>query len=78
MRADPSALRYTVKPKKTEHTSITGKTFYGTPAEFHLYNNLPFGRWTLADRREVLFNWFYEPMFQRKWTRTPRCRASCG
>jgi hypothetical protein len=65
MRDDPSALRYTVKPKKTEHTSVTGKKFFGTPAEFHLASDLPFGRWTLADRREVLFNWFEEPLFQR-------------
>ena len=58
-------LDHAMKPKKTEHISATGKKFYGTPAEFYLYNNLPFGRWTLADRREVLFNWFEEPLFQR-------------
>jgi hypothetical protein len=58
-------LDQTMKPKKTEHTSATGKKFYGTPAEFYLYNNLPYARWTLADRREVLVNAFDEPMWQR-------------
>jgi hypothetical protein len=55
-----------MKPKKSEHTSLTGKAFHGTAAEFYLHNNLPFGRWTLADGREVLFNSFEEPLWERR------------
>jgi hypothetical protein len=55
-----------MKPKKREHTSITGQPFFGTDAEFYLHNNLPLGRWTCADGREVLFNSFEEPIWQRR------------
>ena len=55
-----------MKPKKSEHTSIAGQKFYGTEQEFYLAAKLPYGRWTLADGREVLFNWFREPIWQRR------------
>ena len=55
-----------MKPKKSEHTSITGKTMFGTEQEFYLAFMLPYGRWTLADGREVLFNAFHEPIWQRR------------
>jgi hypothetical protein len=54
-----------MKPKKRKHTSITGKTLFGTEAEFYLAMILPLGRWTCADGREVLFNAFEEPIWQR-------------
>lgn len=54
-----------MKPKKTEHKSATGKTMFGTDAEFYLASRLPFSRVTLADRREILFNFFGEPLMQR-------------
>ena len=54
-----------MKPQKREHISATGKVFFGTDAEFHLASKLPYGSWTLADRREVLFNAFDEPLWQR-------------
>jgi hypothetical protein len=55
-----------MKPKKREHTSITGKTLFGTDAEYYLAFVLPLGRWTCADGREVLFNGFEEPIWERR------------
>jgi hypothetical protein len=56
-----------MKPKKSQHTSITGKPFYGTPAEYFLASRLPYARLTLSDRREILVNAFHEPL----WVRGP-------
>jgi hypothetical protein len=28
--------------------------------------NYPYGRWTCEDGREVLFNWHYRPIWQRR------------
>jgi hypothetical protein len=56
----------TVKPKKRTHTSITGKTLFGTDAEYYLAFVLPLGRWTCSDGREVLFNGFEEPIWERR------------
>jgi hypothetical protein len=55
-----------MKPKKRTHTSITGKTLFGTDAEFHLAFALPYARWICADRRELLVNAFGEPIWQRQ------------
>jgi hypothetical protein len=55
-----------MKPKKRTHTSITGKTLFGTDAEFYLAFVLPFERWTCADGRELLVNAFLEPIWQRR------------
>lgn len=67
MRQHLPALRSIVKPKKSDHVSATGQPFHGTDAEFYLCNNLPYARWTLTDRREVLVNAFHEPL----WVRGP-------
>lgn len=55
-----------MKPKKKTHTSITGKTMVGTDDEYYLAFMLPAGRWTCADGREVLFNSFEEPIWERR------------
>jgi hypothetical protein len=55
----------TMKPKKRDHTSITGKKFHGTDAEFYLASRLPHSRVTLDDRREVLMNALGEPLWAR-------------
>jgi hypothetical protein len=60
-----------MKPKKRTHTSITGKTLFGTDAEFYLAFSLPYERWTCADGREVLVNGFGEPL----WDRRPKGEA---
>jgi hypothetical protein len=56
----------TMKPKKRKHVSITGKAMFGTDAEYYLAFVLPLGRWTLTDGREILFNGFQEPIWQRR------------
>jgi len=43
----------------------TGKRHTAAPGDFLRMNDLPYGIWTCADGREVLFNRFYEPIFQR-------------
>jgi hypothetical protein len=48
-----------------EYRSRTGKRFFSSPGEFRRWNDLPYGKWTCADGREVLFNRFYEPIYQR-------------
>jgi hypothetical protein len=58
----------TVKPKKRTHTSITGKSMFGTDAEYYLAFTLPAARWTCSDGREVLVNGFDEPIWQRQGT----------
>jgi hypothetical protein len=55
-----------MKPRKRTHTSITGKSMFGTDAEFHLAFALPYARWICADRRELLVNAFGEPILQRQ------------
>jgi hypothetical protein len=55
-----------MKPKKRTHTSITGKTMFGTDADYYLAFTLPAARWTCADGREVLVNGFDEPIWQRQ------------
>lgn len=55
-----------MKPRKRTHTSITGKTLFGTDADFHLAFSLPYARWICADGREVLVNAFQEPIWQRQ------------
>jgi hypothetical protein len=55
-----------MKPKKRTHTSITGKSMFGTDAEYYLAFTLPAARWTCADGREVLVNGFDEPLWQRR------------
>lgn len=46
--------------------SRNGTEWTCSKSEFHRRNDLPYGKWTCADGREVLFNRFYEPIFDRK------------
>ncbi len=36
-----------------------------SPATMHRWAELPYGLWLCADGREVLFNRFYDPIWQR-------------
>lgn len=45
--------------------SRNGRVVYSDKKEFQRLNDLPYGLWTCADGREVLFNRFYEPIVQR-------------
>ena len=49
-----------------EFLSRTGNRFRTTPADFKTRNDLPYGKWICSDGREVLFNRFYEPIWQRR------------
>ena len=42
-----------------------GRNWFGTRSLFVRKCYLPYGMWTCADGREVLFNRFYEPIWQR-------------
>jgi hypothetical protein len=48
-----------------EYTSRNGDRLMTTPSIFRRWNDLPYGIWTCADGREVLFNRFYEPLWER-------------
>lgn len=45
--------------------SRNGRPFLATAKEFERWNDLPYGVWTCADGRVVLFNRFYEPIWER-------------
>jgi hypothetical protein len=49
-------LRYWITPG--------GREFRGARSEFWAQAALPYGAWTCADGRRVLFNWRYEPIWQ--------------
>lgn len=49
---------------KTRHT-LKGRVWNGREKELLLRSWLPYGKWTCADGREVLFNRFYEPIWER-------------
>jgi hypothetical protein len=51
--------------KVDQYRSRTGRPIIAPAAVFDRRNNLPYGRWTCADGRVVLFNRFYEPIYQR-------------
>ena len=44
--------------------SRNGRVILSDKKEFQRWNDLPYGMWTCADGREVLFNRFYEPIMQ--------------
>lgn len=47
--------------------SVGGRSSYWSrTAEFARKNDLPYGKWTCADGREVMFNRYYEAIYQRK------------
>jgi len=58
-----------------------GQIFRGPAEMFKRWHELPYGMWTCADGRQVLFNRFYEPILQRpraarpKWP-TPKSGSS--
>ena len=56
---DGSALR------RGFYRSRGGKEVYTTRREFRRKNDYPYGIWKCANGREVLFNWFMEPLWQR-------------
>jgi hypothetical protein len=43
-----------------------GRAIFTSLSEFRRRHDLPYGKWTCADGREVLFNRFYEPIWQRR------------
>ena len=53
------------------YISRTGKRLYTVASDFRRRNDLPYGCWTCHDGREVLFNRFYEPIWQRYPGRDP-------
>lgn len=56
----------TVSPSRSpDRISRGGQRCLTSRGEFDVMNNLPYGAWTCADGREVLFNRFYEPIWQR-------------
>ena len=46
--------------------SRTGSQLWTSRSAFARWNDLPYGIWTCPDGREVLFNRFYEPIWQRR------------
>ena len=52
--------------------SRSGRRVATSAADFRRRNDLPYGRWVCADGREVLFNRFYEPIWERKPGEPPR------
>ena len=48
-----------------EFYSRTGRKTYTSAKEHQRWNDLPYGRWTCADGRVVLFNRYYEPIWHR-------------
>ncbi len=48
-----------------KYTSTTGREVWCSRGEMERMDHLPYGKWTCEDRREVLFNRFYEPIYQR-------------
>jgi hypothetical protein len=45
--------------------TLSGKEHNSSPKWHLLHVHLPYGKWTCGDGREVLFNRFYEPMWER-------------
>jgi hypothetical protein len=41
------------------------ETHFRRRIDFLRWNDYPYGKWTCADGREVLFNRWYEPIWQR-------------
>jgi hypothetical protein len=52
-------------------SSRTGRRVLSDAEEFERWNDLPYGVWTCADGREVIFNRFYEPIWERKTGQAP-------
>lgn len=48
------------------HISRGGRRVFTRKADFVMRNDMPYGIWTCEDGREVLFNRFYEPIWERR------------
>jgi len=48
-----------------EHFTLNGRGLFRPEKEARLRIWLPYGQWTCADGREVMFNRFYEPVWER-------------
>jgi hypothetical protein len=48
-----------------EYITRTGRRIWCSRGELYRKENLPHGKWTCDDGRQVLFNRFYEPIWQR-------------
>lgn len=48
-----------------KYVSRGGRELFASKAQFERWNDMPYGVWTCGDGREVVFNRFYEPLFQR-------------
>src|SRR3954451_6861436 len=53
------------------YVSRGGRRLWTVRSDFYRRNDLPYGAWTCADGREVLFNRFYEPIWQRRPDEAP-------
>lgn len=49
------------------HVSHGGRDrIFATARDFQRWNDIAYGMWTTKDGREVLFNRFYEPIWERR------------
>jgi hypothetical protein len=48
-----------------KYVSTTGREVWCTRGQMRRMDHLPYGKWICEDGREVLFNRFYEPIYQR-------------
>jgi hypothetical protein len=55
----------------TVRLSRNGHRFLAPPKVFNRWNDLPYGVWTTRTGRQVLFNRFYEPIWQREPDKPP-------
>jgi hypothetical protein len=46
-------------------TTSGGRVYYASRRECELRERLPYGMWTCEDGREVLFNRWYQPIWER-------------
>src|SRR5580765_4964173 len=53
------------------HISRTGRQVFTSKADFIRRNDLPYGIWTTEDGRQILFNRFYEPIWERRDGQAP-------
>lgn len=48
-----------------EFVSRNGRRSISSAKQFQRWNDLPYGIWRCKDGRDVLFNRYYEPIYQR-------------
>jgi len=49
-----------------KYVSTTGRVVWCTRGQMRRMDLFPYGKWTCEDGREVLFNRFYEPIYERR------------